>query len=222
MSDPIRVTIYSRADCHLCDQARRVVEASVRRLSLPVVIQEVDIDSDRELVRRYSSDVPVIAIDGEEAFQHSVDEEAFATAVRARIGRKRTAAFTNRSPTPGQSLTGMAGESCVPCRGGVPPLTHDEIQPLQQELGNGWSVVDDHHLTKDFTFPDFVTALAFTNRVGQIAEHEGHHPDIQLSWGHVGITIWTHKINGLTRSDFILAAKIERSSEEKQEQVKKP
>lgn len=211
MSNPIRVTIYSRADCHLCDQARRTVESSVRRLSLPVVIQEVDIDSDRELARRYSNDVPVIAIDGEEAFQHSVDEEAFATAVRARVGRRRTADTTNRSKPPGETAAGMAGESCVPCRGGVPPLTHDEIEPLQQELGNGWIVVEDHHVTKQFTFPDFATALAFTNRIGEIAEHEGHHPDIQLSWGRVGISIWTHKIDGLTRSDFILAAKIEQA-----------
>jgi len=209
MSNPIRVTIYSRADCHLCDQARRAIEASVRRLSLPVVIQEVDIDNDRELMRRYSNDVPVIAIDGEEVFQHAVDEEAFATAVRARVGRKRTAAMTDRSAAPSPSLSGMAAESCVPCRGGVPPLTHEEIQPLLEDLGNGWNVVDDHHLTKEFTFPDFATALAFTNRVGEIAEREGHHPDIQLSWGRAGITVWTHKIDGLTRSDFILAAKVE-------------
>lgn len=210
MSDPIRITIYTRTDCHLCDQARRVVDASVRRLGLPVVIQEVDIDSDRELVRRYSNDVPVIAIDGEEAFQHSVDEEAFASAVRARVGRKRTAAGTNRSQSPAQLPIGMAGESCAPCRGGVPPLTHDEIEPLLSELGNGWRVVDDHHVSKEFTFADFLSALAFTNRIGEIAEREGHHPDIQLSWGRVGISIWTHKIDGLTRSDFILAAKIER------------
>jgi 4a-hydroxytetrahydrobiopterin dehydratase len=209
MSDPIRVTIYSRPDCHLCDEARRAIEASVRRLSLPVVIQEVDIDNDRELMRRYSNDVPVIAIDGEEVFQHAVDEEAFATAVRARVGRKRTAAGTDKSAAPGRTISGMAAESCVPCRGGVPPLTHDEIEPLLEELGGGWRAVDDHHLAKEFQFADFSSALGFTNRVGEIAEHEGHHPDIQLSWGRVGIAIWTHKIDGLTRSDFVLAAKIE-------------
>jgi 4a-hydroxytetrahydrobiopterin dehydratase len=209
MSDPIRVTIYSRADCHLCAEARRVIDASVRRLSLPVVVQEVDIDSDRELSRRYGIDVPVIAIDGEEAFQHSVDEEAFASAVRARVGRKRTAAGTNRSQKPGSTATGMAAESCVPCRGGVPPLTEEEIKQPLEELGNGWKVEAGHHLMKEYTFPDFLSALAFTNRVGEIAEREGHHPDIALSWGRVGIKTWTHKIDGLTRSDFILAAKIE-------------
>jgi len=74
----------------------------------------------------------------------------------------------------------------------------------------GWQVVDEHHLTRTFTFPDFKTALDFVNRVGAIAEQEGHHPDLYLSWGKVGVTTWTHKIDGLTESDFILAAKIDR------------
>jgi len=68
-------------------------------------------------------------------------------------------------------------------------------------------VVDEHHLEKEYRFKDFRTALAFTNRIGELAETQGHHPDIFLSWGRVRLAIWTHKINGLTESDFIFAAK---------------
>jgi 4a-hydroxytetrahydrobiopterin dehydratase len=106
-------------------------------------------------------------------------------------------------------MSGLSRESCVPCRGGVPPLDESGITPLLEELGNGWRVVDNHHLEKSYEFPDFVSALDFANRVGAIAEQEGHHPDIQLSWGRVVLTIWTHKVDGLTRSDFVLAAKID-------------
>lgn len=101
----------------------------------------------------------------------------------------------------------LAKKHCVPCRGGVPPLGGEEIQRLQRELGGGWSVVDEHHLQKEYTFDDFAEALDFTNKVGAIAEEEGHHPDIALSWGRVELKIWTHKIDGLTESDFVLAAK---------------
>jgi 4a-hydroxytetrahydrobiopterin dehydratase len=103
----------------------------------------------------------------------------------------------------------LSEKRCVPCRGGVPPLKREEIATLQSQVP-GWQPVDNHHLSKSYKFPDFVTALAFVNRVGAIAEQEGHHPDFHLSWGKVEIRIWTHKINGLTESDFILAAKIDR------------
>ncbi|HEX7708871.1 MAG TPA: 4a-hydroxytetrahydrobiopterin dehydratase [Thermoanaerobaculia bacterium] len=106
-------------------------------------------------------------------------------------------------------MSSLSRESCVPCRGGVPPLDESGIAPLLQELGNGWRVIDNHHLEKSYEFPDFVTALDFTNRVGAIAEEQGHHPDIRLSWGGVVLTIWTHKAEGLTRSDFVLAAKVD-------------
>ena len=99
--------------------------------------------------------------------------------------------------------------SCVPCRGGVPPLDEPEISELLAELHDGWEVVDKHHLTRTFKSPDFATALEFVNNVGTIAEQQGHHPDIQLSWGKVTIEIHTHKIDGLTASDFVLAAKID-------------
>lgn len=101
----------------------------------------------------------------------------------------------------------LAAKKCIPCHGGIPPLNSAEIDGLLAELGGGWTVIDAHHLEKEFPFPDFVTALAFTNAVGAIAEDQGHHPDILLAWGRVKLTIWTHAVDGLTESDFILAAK---------------
>lgn len=106
-------------------------------------------------------------------------------------------------------MADLASKQCVPCRGGVPPLAGAERDALLAELGHGWRVVDGHHLEKEYAFPDFQTALAFTNRVGALAEREGHHPDIHLAWGKVRLTVWTHKIDGLTESDFVLAAKAE-------------
>jgi 4a-hydroxytetrahydrobiopterin dehydratase len=103
----------------------------------------------------------------------------------------------------------LARRACVPCRGGVPPLAGQELADLQAALGGGWQAVDEHHLEKEFRFDDFRSALDFTNRVGELAEEQGHHPDIYLGWGRVRTQIWTHKIDGLTESDFILAAKID-------------
>ncbi|HUU98353.1 MAG TPA: 4a-hydroxytetrahydrobiopterin dehydratase [Phycisphaerae bacterium] len=105
-------------------------------------------------------------------------------------------------------MSQLSARTCVPCRGGVPALKGDQIGPLLNQL-EGWNVSDQHHLEKNYTFPNFVTALAFVNRIGEVAEAEGHHPDICLTWGKVGIKIFTHKIDGLTESDFILAAKID-------------
>ena len=103
----------------------------------------------------------------------------------------------------------LAEKECVPCKGGVAPLKGKELQALSTKLGNGWTVAKEHHLEKEFTFKDFREALDFTNRVGEIAESQNHHPDIYLTWGKVRVTIWTHKIDGLTESDFVLAAKIQ-------------
>ena len=100
----------------------------------------------------------------------------------------------------------LASRQCVPCRGGVPPLSKEQIRPLLTQL-TGWTIVDDHHLEKTFLFADFVQALTFVNHVGAVAEENGHHPDVYLAWGKVRLTIHTHKIDGLTESDFILAAK---------------
>jgi 4a-hydroxytetrahydrobiopterin dehydratase len=102
----------------------------------------------------------------------------------------------------------LAEKHCVPCRGGVPPLAGAELARLQEQLP-GWQVVDGHHLERTFAFPDFKSALDFVNRAGAIAEEEGHHPDLYLAWGKVGVKTWTHKIDGLTESDFILAARID-------------
>lgn len=103
----------------------------------------------------------------------------------------------------------LAQKECVPCKGGVPPLEGRELRALQEELDAGWKVVDEHHLEKSFDFDDFVGALEFVNRVGELAEEQGHHPNLFLTWGEARVQIWTHKIDGLTESDFILAAKIE-------------
>jgi len=106
-------------------------------------------------------------------------------------------------------MAGLAERNCVPCRGGVPALRGEELAALARELPE-WQVVDEHHLRRSFKFRDFRTALDFVNRVGELAEQQGHHPDLFLAWGRVDVTTWTHKINGLTESDFILAAKIDR------------
>jgi len=105
----------------------------------------------------------------------------------------------------------LADKKCVPCRGGVPPLKGKELEALHQQVP-AWSVIDEHHIQRAFQFPDFKQALHFVNQVGQIAEDEGHHPDMLLTWGMVDIKIWTHSVNGLTESDLILAAKIDRLS----------
>ncbi|MEE9207705.1 MAG: 4a-hydroxytetrahydrobiopterin dehydratase [Gemmatimonadota bacterium] len=101
---------------------------------------------------------------------------------------------------------------CVPCRGGIPPLEGESLERYHSELESGWELVEGHHLEKIYRFPDFVQALEFTNAVGSLAEEQDHHPDILLSWGRVTVTIWTHKIDGLTESDFVFAAKTERAS----------
>lgn len=105
-------------------------------------------------------------------------------------------------------MSELASKKCVPCKGGVPPLKGEALQALQKQV-EGWDVVEEHHLFKSFKFPNFRKALDFVNKVGEIAEQEGHHPVITLTWGNVEIKIYTHKINGLTESDFILAAKID-------------
>lgn len=103
----------------------------------------------------------------------------------------------------------LAKKVCVPCRGGVPPLPAEQAQGLLAQLADGWRLVDGHHVERTFAFSNFVKALDFTNRVGALAEENDHHPDIHLSWGKVRVEIWTHKIDGLTESDFVLAAKID-------------
>jgi 4a-hydroxytetrahydrobiopterin dehydratase len=108
------------------------------------------------------------------------------------------------------AVSDLASQRCVPCKGGVPPLRGRALDDLLARLGGGWQVVDEHHLAKEYRFRDFADALTFTNRVGALAEAERHHPDIHLAWGRVRLEIWTHVIDGLTESDFVLAAKADR------------
>lgn len=103
-------------------------------------------------------------------------------------------------------MSGLADRQCVPCKGGVPPLTQAEIEPLLAQVDD-WSVIEAHHLEKQYKLKNFAEALDLVNRIGAIAEEQNHHPDILLAWGRVKVTIWTHKIDGLTESDFIFAAK---------------
>ncbi len=110
-------------------------------------------------------------------------------------------------------MAGLAERDCVPCRGGVPPLTPAEIAPLLAQL-DGWRVVDNHHLERAYRRRDFAQALALVNRIGTIAEAQNHHPDLFLAWGRVGVKVWTHKIDGLTESDFVFAAKCDRAAAE--------
>jgi 4a-hydroxytetrahydrobiopterin dehydratase len=102
----------------------------------------------------------------------------------------------------------LASRTCVPCRGNIPALKGNELASLHEQLPS-WKVVNEHHLTRTFTFPDFKQALDFVDRVGTVAEEQGHHPEILLTWGRVEIKVWTHTIDGLSESDFILAAKID-------------
>jgi 4a-hydroxytetrahydrobiopterin dehydratase len=104
-------------------------------------------------------------------------------------------------------MSELAAGTCIPCRGGVPSLKGKELVVLQKKLANDWEVINEHHLEKEYLFGNFRKALDFTNKVGEMAEIQNHHPDIHLAWGKVKLTIWTHKIDGLTESDFIFAAK---------------
>ena len=105
-------------------------------------------------------------------------------------------------------MSKLADKHCVPCRGGVAPLTGEQLIPFSEQLPD-WKVVEEHHVVKTFRVPDFKAGLDFVNRIGAIAEQEGHHPDLCLAWGKVDVQIYTHKIRGLTESDFVLAAKID-------------
>lgn len=105
----------------------------------------------------------------------------------------------------------LSEQSCMPCQDKESHLNDQDRDKLYQQLPDGWEIVEDHHLEKNFRFKDFKESLEFVNRVGAIAEEQGHHPDIYLTYGKVGIKIWTHKIDGLTENDFIFAAKVEKA-----------
>ena len=106
----------------------------------------------------------------------------------------------------------LTEKNCVPCQGNVPPLSRKQRQELLRQLTD-WEIVGSHHLHKTFRFPDFAAALRWVNTIGEIAEAEGHHPDINLTWGKVRVDIWTHEIDNLTENDFVLAAKLDEAEQ---------
>ncbi len=106
-------------------------------------------------------------------------------------------------------MNALAEKECIPCKGGTPPLMVDELTRLAGQLNGDWRVVNEHHLEREYKFKNFREALTFTNQVGELAEKINHHPDIYLAWGKVKLTLWTHKIDGLTESDFVFAAKVD-------------
>ena len=103
----------------------------------------------------------------------------------------------------------LADKHCVPCSGGTPPLAEEEIRPLLSQL-DGWEIAEGKKLAKAYRFGNFVQAVEFVKAITPVAEAEGHHPDLYVRWGEVRVYLWTHKIDGLTESDFVLAAKIDR------------
>ena len=107
-------------------------------------------------------------------------------------------------------MSDLAKKTCIPCNGGVTPLKGTKLDALLEKLKNDWKIIKEHHLEKEYSFKNFKEALNFTIKVGELAENQGHHPDIFLAWGKVKLTIWTHKIDGLTESDFIFAAKADK------------
>ena len=106
----------------------------------------------------------------------------------------------------------LADQTCVPCKGGVPPMDRARAEELLREIDGGWALNADGHLERTYTFANFVEAIGFANRVGDIAEEQNHHPDLHVAWGRCTVEIWTHKIKGLTESDFYFAAKADRAA----------
>ncbi|HSR47764.1 MAG TPA: 4a-hydroxytetrahydrobiopterin dehydratase [Anaerolineales bacterium] len=111
-------------------------------------------------------------------------------------------------------MSELALMECIPCKGGIPPMTPDQIAPWLERLGGKWEVLENRHLHKEFLFRDFRDALAFTNRIAELAERVFHHPELLLAWGKVEVTLWTYKIGGLSETDFIFAAKVDAISAE--------
>ena len=112
-------------------------------------------------------------------------------------------------------MSDLASKKCIPCEGNIPPFEIEEIHNYLKKV-DGWSVkedvVDGYHLQKDFKFENFLKSQEFVNKIGEIAEREGHHPDIAFGWGYAKVKIFTHAIKGLHESDFVLAAKVDKIS----------
>ena len=128
--------------------------------------------------------------------------------VGCRIGDAIARRLNFRAGELSSNMSDLAQKECMACNGGVPPLKGNDLARLAQELGHEWKVVNEHHLEREYKFENFRQALDFTNKVGELAEQQNHHPDIYLAWGKVKLTLWTHKIDGLTESDFVFAAKV--------------
>lgn len=106
-------------------------------------------------------------------------------------------------------MTELAKKKCVPCEGGVPPLTPEQVKEYQNHVHSDWKVIDNKKITKDFSFVNFKQTMDVANKIAAVAEEEGHHPDLYISYGKLRVELWTHAINGLSENDFILAAKID-------------
>jgi 4a-hydroxytetrahydrobiopterin dehydratase len=107
-------------------------------------------------------------------------------------------------------MTELAQQECAPCKGEISPLKGEDLSRYSRLISANWHVVNDHHLERTYKFKNFREALDFTNQVGELAEKQNHHPDIYLAWGQVKLTLWTHKIDGLTEGDFVFAAKVDK------------
>ena len=103
----------------------------------------------------------------------------------------------------------LNNKKCVPCEGGIPPLGEEEINELRGQIHTDWEVVDNLKIKREFSFVNFVHTMEFVNKIAGLAEEEGHHPDMHVSYGKLTVELWTHAINGLSENDFILAAKID-------------
>src|SRR3989344_7962667 len=103
----------------------------------------------------------------------------------------------------------LSDKKCVACEGGTPPLEAEKVKECMAELAGGWDIIDGKKIKKEFKFEDFKEAMAFVNKVAEIAESEGHHPDIHIFYNKVEIELWTHAVGGLSENDFIMAAKID-------------
>jgi|GEM_PF-33751 len=193
---PVRVTLFTRRDCRLCDKASATIARVSHSAGIPLELTEIDVDGDPGLVDRFGLDVPVVFIAERFAFRHQVDPEIFLELIRSA-----------RSQPPIRSE--LSKQNCEPCRGGMSTVDEQRASVLLGQIQPGWRIIDGHHLRKELTFPDFRSALAFVNEIGRVAEEEGHHPDLTLAYGRVAIETWTHAAGGLTENDFILAAKID-------------
>ncbi|HYP54285.1 MAG TPA: 4a-hydroxytetrahydrobiopterin dehydratase, partial [Pyrinomonadaceae bacterium] len=155
-----------------------------------------------------ADEVERVALPGALSDLYAEVEEARAALDEALAGEARPAS----SGVSGREVGNLAGMKCVPCYGGVPRLTGAEIGPFAEQLPR-WEVVGEHHLRREYEFTNFRDALRFVNRVGEVAEREGHHPDVRVGWGYAHVEIYTHAIDGLSESDFVLAAKLEALNE---------